>query len=219
MTDIINIDLKTPFLRPNYNYILDFMDKEGAVVLVHDRAELIKMQNATKNSGHQIGTIKINDNTWKIYLKKQKKMVTGDNQYNLENLDKIYLEKLELIKKREKISVINRGQGVFLISVYNKLYPEESGKLKLEKKDNGYSIYLNEKKTRTKDHQYDLKNLHKEYTEKLELIKKGEKISVINRGEGVFLMGAYKQYYPEERPKFKLEKKDSGYSVCLKEIS
>jgi hypothetical protein len=142
MNYIIDVDVKTPFLRPNYNYIIDLMEQEGAVMLLHDRAEVKNIHSCIKNSDYQFGAVRISEDTWKVYLKEKKKKAKIGLQYDIESFPEEYAKKLKLLEQGNKVSFLNRGQTVFFMGVYKKHYPEESRKFKMKKNESDYSLWL-----------------------------------------------------------------------------
>lgn len=135
MPDIIDIDIKTPFFRPNYAYVLDLMEKEEVEIILHSRDEILAWKSSANHRKKVMIAEKIGKNAWKIKLIKNKT-----------NESTVFSQKIELLKQGEEIYAINRGQALRITQEYKKIYPHDYRKLKMECNDKeNWRVWLEEK--------------------------------------------------------------------------
>ena len=145
MDDIIEIKVETPYLRPNFKYIVDRMEADQLTVLIDGQKDVAYLGSNITRRGYSFGMTKVGPNTWRISLQEKKKNPKRGIQDELKNVSEDYIEKAEQLFKGKKIEMVNRGQVVYLMGIYKRLKPKDKRSFKFIKNKNGYSMWLEEK--------------------------------------------------------------------------
>lgn len=146
MSNVIEIDVETPYLRPNYNFIADCMEKEGTVVLLHDQVDATNLGRNITRRGYSFGMTKVDKDTWKVEIREKKKKAKRGMQDDLSNVSQEYIDKADLLEKGKKITLVNRGQVIYFLGLYKKLKPKDKRKIKFEKRAEDHLMWMVEEK-------------------------------------------------------------------------
>lgn len=141
MTNIIDIDVQTPYLRPNYNYIVDCMLEDGSAVIVHRKEESSLLGINIKRRGYAYGMTNIEENKWRVVIKGKAKPAKRGMQVDLENIPDHYLKKIELLSKGKEIILTNRGQALYFLGLYREAKPKDNRKITFKKQEDGYLMW------------------------------------------------------------------------------
>lgn len=136
MQDIIEINIKTPWLRPNFDYISNVMIDTNCEVIVYNLNDYFALRRMLTRKGH---------NTFMTTIdKERRKVVLQPKDFDGSSQNSEYLSKIEALKQGEKVEVVNRGQGTYLTRLFNKQYPELKGKIRFSKtEEDSYLLELN----------------------------------------------------------------------------
>ena len=141
MTNIIDIEVQTPYLRPNYNYIVDCMLEEGAAVIIHKKEESAFLGKNITRRGYAYGMTNVVENQWMILIKGKAKPPVRGMQVDLDNIPEYYQKKIDLLAKKKEVLINNRGQAIYLIGLYRKANPTDKRKITFKKQDDGYLMW------------------------------------------------------------------------------
>lgn len=134
MTDIIEIDLRNPYIRPNYQYIVQKME-EGVVVIVHQRQDAVIMAKNMKRKNYKYGFTKQPNNTWKIFIKE------GEGDIVV-HVDEKYDQIFKVLAKRGILTGKNMGELLSIKRTYKKQFPDSEKSIVHRKEEGGYSVWL-----------------------------------------------------------------------------
>lgn len=134
MTDIIEIKIKNPYLRPNYDYIVDRMENEGCIVMTDNRLEAVVIGRNIKRRGYSYGLPEQGNGMWAVVLKKS----SEDTKVNIDE----HTERFKLLEAGKKVEVNNRGQILTLKRLYRRKFPQGKKKIMQKAESSGYTIWL-----------------------------------------------------------------------------
>lgn len=140
MPDIIEIDLdlKHPYLRVNYQSIFKEME-QGAVVVVHQREHAVMIAKTMKRRGYQYGLTAQPDKTWRMFIKKEKKV---GKDTNIINADEKYNQMFKELMEGKVLMDKNHGELLAINRNFRRQFPESKKKIVSSSKDRIFSIWL-----------------------------------------------------------------------------
>ena len=141
MTNIIEIEVRTPYLRPNYNYIVDCMLEEGSVVIVHNKDEATILGYNIRRRGYAFSMINVAEGQWQVFIKGKAKPPKRGMQVDSDNIPGYYGDKIEQLSKGKEVLVTNRGQAIYLIGLYRNEQPKDNRRITFKKQDDGYLMW------------------------------------------------------------------------------
>lgn len=139
---LIDIDVKNPFLRPSYKLIADCMERKGAAALVHRETEAIHLGRNISRRGYSFGMTKIGSNTWKVKLKPKKKKTKRGMQDDVKGASKEYVTKANMLEKGKKVTLVSRGQAVYVMGLYNKLNSKDKRSFRIKENSKSCLLWL-----------------------------------------------------------------------------
>lgn len=134
MPDIIEINLKNPYIRPNYQYLVQRME-EGAILIVHQDLDMRTIVKNLDRKKYKYGITQQPNKTWKIFIKKGKGNVVThiDEKYDLIFRD---------LHAGSKVTDKNMGDLLAIMRNYKRSFPNSKKKIMYKKEEGGYTIWL-----------------------------------------------------------------------------
>lgn len=137
MPDIIEVDLSSPWVRPNFKFIVKKME-EGAVLIIHDLKDATSVVKSLTRKKYTYGYTTEPNNTWKIFIKGTEDSKDDIAVYNDEKYDAIY----EHLNKGETLTNKNIGELMVIMKIYKKRFPKSKQKIVYKKGKSGYALWL-----------------------------------------------------------------------------
>lgn len=135
MKDIIEINIKSPWVKPNFDYISDVMIRTHCDAIVYNLNDYFALRRMLTRKGYNTLMTTVDKRRRKVVLRQEGE--GSDGQVSE------YTPKIEALKKGKKVEAVNRGQATYLTRLFNKEYPELKGQIGFVKtKEDTYVLKL-----------------------------------------------------------------------------
>lgn len=137
MPDIIEVDVSSPWVRPNLRFIVKKME-EGAVLIIHDLKIATSIARSLARKKYTYGYTTEPNNTWKLFIKGTEDSEDDIAVYKDEKYDAI----CEQLTNGETLTKKNMGELLVIMRIFKKRFPKCKKKIVHKKGKSGYALWL-----------------------------------------------------------------------------
>ena len=136
MNDVIEVDVRDPEIRPNFQYIAQRMMEEDCSCFVHKQQDSITLYRYFHRKKIPMWMHKLKESVWALRIRKK-----NETENPLQSLGRDYdtrfgkrKEETQILHRERQIQVKDEESGKLLIQYYRQYFPENRPSHEIVKK-------------------------------------------------------------------------------------